>query len=102
MCPVKHWFTDLVELDGGIVFLGNDEGCKVKGTGSIKIRMFDGRHKILRNVRYVPELKKNLISLGSLNALGYEFNTDHGFILVTRAGNTVMKGKKVNGLHTLI
>lgn len=64
--------------------------------------MFDGKHRVLSNVRYVPELKRNLISLGSLSALGYKFNTYQGFILVTKAGNKVMKWKKTNDLYILI
>lgn len=82
--------------------LGNDESCKVKGIGSVKIKMFDGKLRILTNARYVPELKINLISLGTLNASGYEFNTERGQIHVTKSENIVMKGEKNNVLYILI
>lgn len=64
--------------------------------------MFDGKERILSNVRYVPDLKRNLISLGSLNALGLEFHTQNGSLLVTKGEKIMMKGKKVNGLYSLI
>lgn len=71
-------------------------------SGSIKLKMFDGVVRILKNVRFTPELKRNLISFGSLNLLGYEFNTKNGFILVRKGGKTVMKGKKEIGLYILL
>ena len=47
--------------------MGNDISCKVVGIGSIQIKMFDGTIKILTDVRHVPEVRKNLISLGVLD-----------------------------------
>lgn len=44
--------------------------------------MFDGKIRTLTNVRFVLDFKRNLISLGYLNALGYEFNNERGFIQV--------------------
>lgn len=64
--------------------------------------MYDGEEKLLTNVRFVPKLKRNLIFLGSLNMLGGEFNIKDGYILVTKNGRTLMKGKKANGLCIFI
>jgi hypothetical protein len=47
--------------------MGNDISCKVVGIGSIQINIFDGSVKILTDVRNVPELSTNLISLGVLD-----------------------------------
>ena len=44
--------------------MGNDNPCKTTRIGSFKLRNHDGSTRILRDVRYVPKLKKNLISLG--------------------------------------
>lgn len=41
--------------------------------GSIKLEMHDRSVFILTDVRYVSELKRNLISLGNLDQLGYTF-----------------------------
>jgi hypothetical protein len=51
--------------------MGNDISCKVVGVGSIQIKMFDGTVKILTDVKHIPELRKNLISLGVLDTRGY-------------------------------
>ncbi|PON54809.1 LOW QUALITY PROTEIN: Gag-Pol-related retrotransposon family protein [Trema orientale] len=73
MCPREDWFMDYQEVDGGKVLMGNNMACKVMGIGSISIRMFDGVTRILKNVRHVPELKRSLISLGTLDKSGYGF-----------------------------
>jgi hypothetical protein len=56
------------------MLMGNDR-CKAIGIDTIKVRMFDGVVKILTNVRYVPDLKKNMISLSTLDSLGYSYST---------------------------
>ena len=64
MCPNKEWFQSFKECKRGLVFLGDNKTCEVLGTREIKIKMFDGVVRTLKEVRYVPVLKKNLVSLG--------------------------------------
>ncbi|KAK2966782.1 hypothetical protein RJ640_022741 [Escallonia rubra] len=71
-CPHKKWFDCLTPCDGGNVLMGNDAVCKVMGICTIKIKFFDGIVKTLGDVRYIPDLKKNLISLGSLDSRSHE------------------------------
>ena len=61
MTPVREWFFEFKELDGGVVYMGDDNTCKIKGIGSIKMRNDDGSTRIVRDVRYIPNMKKNLI-----------------------------------------
>ena len=42
--------------------------CKVIGIGTVRIKMHDGIVRNLKDVRHVPHLKKNLISLGTLDS----------------------------------
>ena len=49
--------------------MGNNTTCKLVGVRSVKMRMFDGMVKTLIDVRYVSGLKKNLISLGTLDKI---------------------------------
>jgi hypothetical protein len=51
--------------------MGNDFSCKIVGVGSIRIKMNDGSVRTLKDVRNVPELRKNLISLVFLDSYGY-------------------------------
>ena len=56
--------------------MGDDTGYRVAGIGDIKIKMFDGVERMLRGVRHVPGLRRNLISLGVLHDGGMEFRCD--------------------------
>lgn len=66
MCPNLDWFVDYKTRQLGSVLLGNDQVYVVHGIGNIKLRMHDGSLRILTEVRYIPQLKRNLISLGTL------------------------------------
>ena len=64
--------------------MGNNMPCKIIGIGSIKIRIDDGIFRTLSNVWHVPNLKKNLISLGTLDSNGYKFSAKGGVLRVTK------------------
>ena len=57
----------------GVVLMGNNASSKVAGIGTVRIRMFDGVVRTLGDVRHVPDLKRNLISLRNLDAKGYKY-----------------------------
>jgi hypothetical protein len=81
MCLHRHWF--------------------ITGIGSIRIKMFDGSVKILTDVRHVPELRKNLISLGVLDTGGYKSTIQGGVMKVYKGILLVMKAKKVGNMFLL-
>ncbi|KAI5313660.1 hypothetical protein L3X38_042836 [Prunus dulcis] len=83
MCPNKDWFTNLETVNHGTVLLGNDYACDKKGVGTIKLKLHDGVVRELSNVWYVPDLKKNKISLGALEANGFS-------ICMTNGGTTAI------------
>ena len=39
MCPNKGWFSSLKKLDGGVIFMGNDNACKTIGIGTIQLKL---------------------------------------------------------------
>lgn len=71
MHPHKNWFLSYKNCEEGRVLLGNDKTLKVVGIGSIKLQLTDGAVRILQEVRYVPELRRNLISLDILDCNGF-------------------------------
>ena len=44
--------------------------CKVVGIGIVSLKKFDGVVRELTQVRFVPDLKRNLISIGMLDLIG--------------------------------
>lgn len=53
----------------------NDVACKIIGIGTIRIRMYGGIFMTLTNVRHIPDLKKNLIFVGTLDSLGNKYSS---------------------------
>ena len=75
----------------GSVLMGNDASCKVIGIVNIRIKMFDGVVRTLCDVRHVPNLRKNLISLSSLDFNGFCYKSESGVIKVRKSIMIVMK-----------
>ncbi|KAG6407711.1 hypothetical protein SASPL_130708 [Salvia splendens] len=94
-----EWFFDFEELNGGLVYMGNDSPCKTTGIGSIKLRNQDGSTRILKDVRYVPQLKKNLISLGALESKGLVVIMRDGILKATSGALVMLKGVRKNNLY---
>ncbi|KAH1122310.1 hypothetical protein J1N35_005470 [Gossypium stocksii] len=63
--------------------------------------MHDEAIRILSDVRHVPDLKKNLISLRILNSKGCGINIELSGIKVSYGAPVLMKGKKIGSLYVL-
>jgi len=64
--------------------MGDDCPCNIEGISIVFIKMFDGMVRELTEVRYGPQLKMNLISIGVLKALGLEVSIKDGILKMTR------------------
>ena len=101
--PNKDWFDTYRSINYGIVTMGNGAHCKITGIGNIRIKMFDGVVGMLCDVRHVPEVKKNLISLGTLDSNGYGYKFKGGVIKVTKSAMVVMKEQiNSNNIYKLL
>ena len=83
------------------MLLGNNKACNVVGIGNVKIRMQDDIKRTLNNVRHILKLKRNLISLGTLDMVGCTIKAENGVLKVYKGSLVVMKGVRVNGLYLL-
>jgi hypothetical protein len=96
----RDWCTTYESVNGDLVLMGSDIAYKIVGIGTIRIRMHDGIVRTLTNVRPMPDLKKNLISLGTLESLGYKYSGESGVIRVCKGSLVVMKGNHFDGLSS--
>ncbi|KAG8498263.1 hypothetical protein CXB51_007025 [Gossypium anomalum] len=102
MSPNRDCFTTYEIVSKGVVLIGNNASCKITGVGTIKVKMFDGVVRTLRNVRHVPELKRNLISLSTLNSKGYRYTAESGVLKISKGSLVVMKWhRKTTNLYVL-
>ncbi|GKD07004.1 zinc finger, CCHC-type containing protein, partial [Tanacetum coccineum] len=80
----RDFLYDFKVVDGDSVQLGDNRTCTIKGTGKVKIQLHDGSSFILEDVRYVPGLRRSLISLGTLEKEGYTVKMQMGRIKVIK------------------
>ncbi|KAI5316970.1 hypothetical protein L3X38_036677 [Prunus dulcis] len=65
----------------------------MQGIGKICLKMQDGTIRELSDARYVPDMKKNLISLGALESKGLKITMEGGVLKVVRVWVYTMKRK---------
>jgi len=72
--------------------MGGDHLCNVGGIGTVHIKIFNRIVRGLKEVRYVPQLKRNLISADALKTLGLVVSIRDGDLKMTKGSMVVMKG----------
>jgi hypothetical protein len=97
--PHRKHFLDYVQSDFGQVQLGDDAPCKIVGMGKVKINQRNGNQWLLKEVRHVPNPRKNLISTGQLESEGcISIFTDKAW-KVTKGSLVITKGGKVGTFY---
>nr|GEY07944.1 putative reverse transcriptase domain-containing protein [Tanacetum cinerariifolium] len=75
MTPRRDFLFDFKEFNGGTVLLDDNRACTIMRIGKVRVQMKDGSSFMLENVRYIPKLKRNLISLGTIKG-NYVYSLD--------------------------
>ncbi|KAG8503762.1 hypothetical protein CXB51_001771 [Gossypium anomalum] len=101
ICPNREWFSTYSSVEVGVVHMGNHSSSKVISIGTVKIKMHDRTTRALSDVRYVPDLRKNLISLSILDLKGCRINIKSSGIKVSRGALVLLKGKRTDSLYIL-
>jgi len=68
----------------------------------VRFKLHDGHERVIKNVRLVSDLKRNLISLSEFDKQGYVFKGENGVLKVLKGSMIFMKGMQKNGLYSLI
>jgi hypothetical protein len=79
--------------------MGNDQSCEIEWIGSIKIHMFDEVICILTNIRFIPNMRKNLILLGILDTKRLTWSVSGGLLQVKNDDMTILRGHKHQNKH---
>ena len=82
MCPNMNLFATYKPVKEDTVFVAHDHSWKVVGVGTIKITMFDGVVRTLSDAHHVPDLRRNLISLGALESKSCNNSIKDGILSV--------------------
>ncbi|GJY59159.1 retrovirus-related pol polyprotein from transposon TNT 1-94 [Tanacetum coccineum] len=92
MTPKRDFLFDFKEFNGGTVLLDNNRACAIMGIRKVRVQMKDDSSFVLQNVRYIPELKRNLISLGTLDRESYTVKLQNGRVKVIKGSLMVLSG----------
>ncbi|CAA7059283.1 unnamed protein product [Microthlaspi erraticum] len=101
MTSRRDWFSEFNENVSTLILLGDDHIVETKGCGSIKLKTNGGSIRVLNNVRYVPNLRRNLISTGTLDKLGYTHEGKDGVVSFYKNKKFALRGVLKNGLYIL-
>jgi hypothetical protein len=97
--PHRKHFLYYVQGDFGQAHLGDDAPCKIVGMGKVQIKQKNGNQWLLKEVRHVPDLRKNIISTGKLESEGFiSIFTDKAW-KVTKGSLVIEKEEKVGTLY---
>jgi len=82
--------------------MGNDHALKIVGVGVVKIKMLDGS-STLQGVRHVKGLRKNLLSIGQLDELGFKTHIEGGILKVIKGALVAIRAEKIaTNLYMLV
>ncbi|KAG6437869.1 hypothetical protein SASPL_102799 [Salvia splendens] len=101
LCPHMEYFTTYEQIDGGNITMANNFVCKVVGIGSIRIRTYNGVFCTLNDVRHVPQMTKNLISLSTFDSKGFNFKGEGGVMHIMKGSKVVLTVLKQGTLYIL-
>ena len=72
--------------------MDDDRPCHMERICTILVKMFDGMVRELMDLRYVPQLKRNLISVSTLEVLGFEVSIRDGVLKMIKGSMVTLKG----------
>lgn len=101
MTSRREWFVEFSEVAGGQVLLADDRAVSVQGIGTIRINANGGTVKCLTNVRYIPNLKRNLISVSSLDMQGFRQEGGNGKTCFFKNEKLALQGTLCGSLYLL-
>ncbi|KAG8498521.1 hypothetical protein CXB51_004926 [Gossypium anomalum] len=90
----EDWFTTYETVSEGVFLMRNNALCKIVSVGTIKFKMFDEVVRTLSDVQHVPELKRNLISLSTLDSKGYKYTVESEVLEISKGSLFGMKGQR--------
>ncbi|KAE8730942.1 Major allergen Pru ar 1 [Hibiscus syriacus] len=95
--PCREIMENYVSDDFGKVHIADDETLKIVGKGDIRLKLPNQTSWMLKGVRHIPGLKRNLISVGQLDGEGYnttfsgcEWKIIKGALVIARGKKTVL------------
>ena len=101
VCANVSLFSSYQVAQDCSVLMANDLHASVHGVGTVDLKFTSGKIVQLKNVQYVPAVKKNLVSVSLLCKEGFKLVFESNKVVVSRYGLFVRKGYDCGGLFRL-
>ncbi|XP_019455103.1 PREDICTED: uncharacterized protein LOC109356227 [Lupinus angustifolius] len=82
MTGYREWLVNFDERKKNNVRFPDNRMIQAEGTGDVLINRKDGKHAMITDVLYVPNMKSNLISMGQLLERGFSMGLIYGSLEV--------------------
>ena len=97
--PHREIIQNYVAGDFGKVYLADGSALHVIGMGDVQILLPNGSVWLLEKVQHIPDLRRNLISVGQLDDKGHAILFVGGNWKVTKGARVLTHGKKNGTLY---
>uniref|UniRef100_A0A7N2LG47 Integrase catalytic domain-containing protein n=1 Tax=Quercus lobata TaxID=97700 RepID=A0A7N2LG47_QUELO len=97
--PHREIIQNYVAGDFGKVYLADGSALDVVGMGDVRILLPNGSVWLLEKVQHIPDLRRNLISVGQLDDEGHAILFVGGTWKVTKEARVLARGKKTGTLY---
>ena len=97
--PHREIIQNYVAGDFGKVYLADGSALDVVGMGNVGILLPNGFVWLLEKVRHIPELRRNMISVGQIDDEGHAILFVGGTWKVTKGARVLAHGKKTGTLY---
>ena len=98
--PSKELFQNFKSGNFGKIYLADHKALEIEGQEDVCIKTTSGNQWTLVDVRYIPGIKKNLISIGQLDSTGYTAEFEKGSWKIVKGAIVVARGTKFGTLYT--
>ena len=98
--PSKELFRNFKSENFEKVYLADNKTLEIEGKGDVSIQTPVENQWTLQDVRYIPGLKKNLISIGQLDSTDYAAEFGKSSWKIVNGAIVVARGTKSGNLYT--
>ena len=81
------------------MLLGDYEPCKIVGKGKVRIKLNNGSEWMLKDVRHIPTMKRNLITIGQLGDSDCLSTFGEMWWKITKESMVIAKGDRICTLY---
>ncbi|CAH9105075.1 unnamed protein product [Cuscuta epithymum] len=97
--PHRYYFTTYKAGDFGAMKMGNSSSSEIARIGDVQIKTSSGSTITLKDVRHVPDLRLNLLSVVCLDEQGYENHFNRGTWKMSNGVLTIARGHVCGTLY---